>query len=186
MSNFHEKYLHYKQKYINLKNKIQIQSITIPKTLNYSFEENNYKQIINNFKSKIIKKLNILNGGNIHNHIKEIYLVEGNIGSGKTTLTEKLNEYQNVEIILEAVIEWENPKIDGKSLFTNFYENMERNSFLFEIVCLYTTVRKYLEPQKEIIRFCERSIWSIINIFIKSLIESNKLNPIEIHYLFDG
>jgi deoxyadenosine/deoxycytidine kinase len=182
MSNFHDKYLHYKQKYINLKNKIQ--SDDIPRSLNYSFEENTYKQIINNFKSKIVKELNIMQGGNISNQTQVRYIIEGNIGSGKTTLTKKLGEYKNVEIILEAVDKWEIP-IGQTNLLTSFYGDMKRNSFLFEIVCLYTTAINYLKPQTEFIRFYERSIWSTINIFVKSLIDDKLLNQLEEYYLLD-
>lgn len=178
------KYLKYKKKYINLKNKMQNKHVTIHKSLNLSFEENTYKQLIDTFKSNIVQKINIMSGGASVPNSQVRYIIEGNIGSGKTTLTELLGKYENVEIILEALDKWEVP-IEETNLLKTFYSDTKRNSFLFEIVCLYTTAMNYLTKQNEFIRFCERSIWSVLNVFVKLLKNDKLLTPLEAYYIDD-
>ena len=56
--------------------------------------------------------------------------IAGNIGVGKTTLTEKLSKDLDLEPIYESVI-------DNPYLF-DFYDNMSRWSFNLQMYFLYT------------------------------------------------
>jgi len=179
------KYLKYKQKYLNLKN----EKLTINKSLSVSSNEFFYENLINTFKSNILNSLNNLNqmkGGDPPG--KKLYYIEGNIGSGKTTLTEKLGLYEDVEIILEAVDIWKTPVRDRSTdrdinVLGAFYEDSKRNAFLFQVVAMFTTAIRHTQPQRSKIRFCERSIDSAYNVFVNNLIRDNLLTDLESYWI---
>ena len=184
INNLENKYLKYKQKYLNLKN----EKLTINKSLSVSYNEYFYESLIDTFKSNILQKLNIMTGGVGAPIGNRLYYIEGNIGSGKTTLTEKLNDYDNVEIILEAVDVWKTPVYDiyekkNTNVLAAFYTEPKRNAFLFQVVALYTTAIRHMTPQEKQIRFCERSIDSVYNIFINNLKRDKLLNPLELYWI---
>ena len=51
--------------------------------------------------------------------------IEGNIGSGKTSLSEKIAKYFNAKLILE--------KFADNPFLPNFYKNPEQNAFPLEL-----------------------------------------------------
>ncbi|MEZ5008698.1 MAG: deoxynucleoside kinase [Chitinophagales bacterium] len=64
----------------------------------------------------------------------------GNIGAGKTTLTEKLAKHYGWEPIYEAV--------DNNPYLNDFYENMPRWSFNLQIYFLHSRLKQVLDIQK--------------------------------------
>lgn len=90
--------------------------------------------------------------------------IEGNIGSGKSTIMNYLRNLKHEQILFvdEPVNEWINLKdSNGKNCLELFYENKEQNSFWFQILAYITRLRNLLEviennDNKLII--CERSI----------------------------
>ena len=67
-------------------------------------------------------------------------VIAGNIGAGKTSLTEILQKHYNWEALFEDVVE--NPYLD------DFYSEMERWSFNLQIYFLNSRFRQILEIQK--------------------------------------
>lgn len=112
---------------------------------------------------------------------KKWYIIEGNIGSGKTELLNKLNEYMDCEIIKEPVEVWQNISGDGKNILQQFYEEPTRYAYLFQTIVFKTRLQSLEHNQTKIYRFSERSIWTDKYIFGKSCIESNKMNELEIN-----
>lgn len=111
---------------------------------------------------------------------KKWYIIEGNIGSGKTTLIKKLNENTNYEVIEEPVSQWLNIKgDDDKNLLGLFYENPHRYAYLFQTMVFNTRLLSLDKPQDKNIRFSERSIWTDKYVFGKSCIESGKMSTVE-------
>jgi len=111
---------------------------------------------------------------------KKWFIIEGNIGSGKSTLLNKLSELENIEIIQEPVDKWLEIKDDNnKNLLDYFYSDMERNSYMFQTMVFKTRIDALDKPQKEDIRFSERSIWTDRHVFGKMCLEDNKMNSIE-------
>ena len=111
---------------------------------------------------------------------KKWYIVEGNIGSGKSTLLIHLNNLNNVEIIPEPVDVWTNIKDDNnKNLLEHFYEDMDRYSYMFQAMVFKTRLESIDTPQKEKLRFSERSIWTDRHVFGKMCIQNKKMNSIE-------
>lgn len=108
------------------------------------------------------------------------FLVEGNIGCGKTTLLDKLGENNNCEVIREPVNLWIDIKgSDGKNLLQEFYEQPERYSYLFQTMVFKTRLESLDHVQTKPFRFSERSIWTDRHVFGKSCINSQKMNKLE-------
>ena len=90
--------------------------------------------------------------------------IAGNIGVGKTTLTEKLSKDLQLEPIYESVID--NPYL------LDFYDNMSRWSFNLQMYFLYTRFSsqiKYFEMGKSFIQ--DRTIYEDKEIFATNLYE---------------
>ena len=108
------------------------------------------------------------------------FLVEGNIGCGKTTFLDKLEENNNFEVIREPVNLWLEIKgSDGKNLLQQFYEEPDRYSYLFQTMVFKTRLESLNCQQIKPYRFSERSIWTDKNVFGKSCINSHKMNELE-------
>ena len=106
-------------------------------------------------KSKILKK------------IKHI-VISGNIGVGKTTLSEKISKKFNWELHLEEVKD--NPYLD------DFYKSMKDWSFHLQIFFLnsrFNQIQKISESNNVVIQ--DRSIYEDYEVFTKTLYDSGVL-----------
>jgi hypothetical protein len=90
---------------------------------------------------------------NFHDPNNKLHIIiEGNIGSGKTTCIDKLESNENFEVIREPVDMW--LKIKGsndKNLLQNFYEDQSRYSYLFQTMVFKTRLESIEHEQEEII-----------------------------------
>jgi len=123
-----------------------------------------------------------------------IISVEGNIGSGKSTilkiLRKKYND-NNIIFVDEPVAEWNQIKDGDKTILELFYQDQNKYSFAFQVMAYITRLRKLLEaidnnPDKVII--CERSIYTDKYVFAKMLYQQGFINEIEwqtYNYWFD-
>jgi deoxyadenosine/deoxycytidine kinase len=127
-----------------------------------------------------------------------IISIEGNIGSGKSTIIEYLrlmNEHslQNKNIIFvdEPVNEWKNIKSNNKNALELFYEDQDKNAFWFQVLAYITRLRnllKTIEENPDKIIITERSIYTDKFVFAQMLYESGKISDIEFKtykYWFD-
>jgi deoxyadenosine/deoxycytidine kinase len=124
-----------------------------------------------------------------------IISVEGNIGSGKSTILEILKKkYVNnkkVVFVDEPVSEWNEIRDGDKSILELFYGNKEKYSFSFQILAYITRLRKLLavlEESDDKIIICERSIYTDKYVFAKMLYQQKFINDIEwqtYNYWFD-
>ena len=110
---------------------------------------------------------------------KKIYALEGNIGSGKTTIMKIIsNHFKDVEFIEEPVKQWQN--LGGMNLLDSFYSDPKRWGFSFEFFSMLTKIEALLkaaESDKPII-IIERSIFSN-KVFIELSKELDKLDTME-------
>lgn len=107
-------------------------------------------------------------------------IVEGNIGSGKTTCLDKLESNENFEVIREPVDLWlKVTGSDGKNLLQEFYEEPTRYAYLFQSMVFKTRLQSIEHEQTKPVRFCERSVWTDRHVFGKSCINSGKMNELE-------
>jgi deoxyadenosine/deoxycytidine kinase len=116
----------------------------------------------------------------------KIICIEGNIGASKTTLLNKLKEIninKSVYIIPESVDIWQNYKDDNNNdIFTLYYYNPEKYSYLFQNFVLNSFIENFLEYNKKYknsILIFERSIYCIRNVFIETLYLEKKLTKLE-------
>jgi deoxyadenosine/deoxycytidine kinase len=108
------------------------------------------------------------------------FIIEGNIGCGKSTLIQKLGENELNEVIPEPVDMWLNIKgNDGKNLLQEFYDNPTRYSYLFQSIVFKTRLQVLDKPQEKTFRFSERSLWTDRYVFGKACMESNLMNELE-------
>jgi deoxyadenosine/deoxycytidine kinase len=118
-----------------------------------------------------------------------IISIEGNIGSGKTTLMENLKEYykNNSEIIFlrEPVDEWSLIKdSNGVTILEKFYQDQHKYSFSFQIMAYISrlnvlrTTLKSLEQDKKYIIITERSLNTDRYVFAKMLYETSKMEEV--------
>ena len=110
---------------------------------------------------------------------KKIYALEGNIGSGKTTIMKIIsNHFKDVEFIEEPVKQWQN--LGGMNLLDSFYSDPKRWGFSFEFFSMLTKIEALLkaaESDKPII-IIERSIFSN-RVFMDLSKELGKLDTME-------
>jgi len=118
-----------------------------------------------------------------------IISVDGNIGSGKSTLVKYLkSKFKKYHFIDEPVDQWV-LIVDNKNenILNKFYDNQSRYSYLFQNFAFITRANilmnkiKYLKKKlfcKKII-ITERSVETDRNIFAKMLHDSNKLTDLE-------
>ena len=115
--------------------------------------------------------------------------IEGNIGSGKTTLIHKLKEkYKDREDILfleEPINIWNLIQDkNGKTVLEYFYEDLGKYAFPFQVMAYTTRLQLMKEtitnasPKIKIV-VMERSLEADSNIFAKMLYEEGVLNTIE-------
>ena len=117
----------------------------------------------------------------------KLFIIEGNIGSGKSTFLKHLDKkFHDIITIQEPVDEWFKIKNeDGVSLFELFYKNPERYNYLFQTNILYTRfekIKKLMEPTPENenrIVICERSIMTDLYIFVEAAKDLGTMSCVE-------
>lgn len=103
--------------------------------------------------------------------------ITGNIGSGKTTLAEKLAKHYGWEVLYEAV--------EGNPYLSDFYGDMDRWSFHLQIYFLKSRFEQVLEimnSSKKIIQ--DRTIYEDAYIFAQNLRESGKMTETDFQTYF--
>lgn len=93
-----------------------------------------------------------------------MYIVEGNIGAGKSTFLKLLEKHLSyITIVLEPLNNWHQTS-DGQSLLANFYQNPRRWAYSLETLTMICRVHEHRTHQQNITkkpnRIFERSIYS--------------------------
>lgn len=128
-------------------------------------------------------------------HIR-IVSIEGNIGSGKSTILKHLiskmqtlgNDNYEIVFVDEPVSLWENIKdVEGKNMIEKFYTNPQQYAFAFQIMA-FTTRLIYLKnaidrslnsfPNKTIIIITERSLHTDCFVFAELLKKQNNIEDV--------
>lgn len=114
-----------------------------------------------------------------------IISIEGNIGSGKSTILSFIKDlnYNDIIFVDEPVDEWINIKDnDGNNALELFYKDKEKNSFWFQILAYITRLRNLLnilENNNNKIIICERSIYTDKYVFAEMLYDFGLISNIE-------
>jgi len=125
-----------------------------------------------------------------HMNLFHVVSIDGNIGSGKSTLMANLREYYNdkvdVVFLKEPVDEWAEIKDEnGITILEKFYENSEKYAFSFQMMAYISRLKvlkdavKNIKPtSKKTIFISERSLYTDKMVFAKMLYDSKKIEGI--------
>ena len=111
--------------------------------------------------------------------------IEGNIGTGKTTLInilkKKFSRKNNVIFVEEPLNQWLNLKdSDGKNILGKFYDDQQRWSYSFQMHAFITRSKDILKQNtNDNVVIIERSVLTDCNVFANLLHESGKISEME-------
>ena len=113
----------------------------------------------------------------------KIISIDGNIGSGKSTLMGKLKTYfnnnKNVVFLKEPVDEWETiTDENGTTILEKFYGDSSKYGFSFQIMAYISrldVIRKEIKKNPDAIFISERSLFTDKLVFAKMLFDSGNI-----------
>ena len=109
-------------------------------------------------------------------------LVEGNIGSGKTTFLKHFQRFSDqVDIVMEPVEKWRDLK--SHNLLQLMYEDPERWSLTFQTYVQLTMLQNHTMKSEKPVRMMERSLFSAKYCFAENLRRSGKMPSSEYEVL---
>ena len=117
---------------------------------------------------------------------KKIISVEGNIGSGKSTLVENLRKKyagnRRINFLQEPVDIWNTIKDkDGNTMISKFYKDTKKYSFAFQMMAYISRVsllKQALEKDVDVI-VIERSMFTDKMVFAKMLYDDGNIEEVE-------
>ena len=74
---------------------------------------------------------------------QKYFVVEGNIGAGKSTFLKVINTFLNAQVVYEPHEKWQN--VGGENLLENFYADTQRWAYTFQT---YAFITRILEREK--------------------------------------
>ena len=113
--------------------------------------------------------------------------IEGNIGSGKTTLfvalQERFKSYRNIVFLTEPVAEW-NSVVDqaGVTILEKYYANQTKYAFSFQMMAFTSrlaALRAALKNPAFDVIITERCLCTDSEVFAKMLYDEKKLEQVE-------
>ena len=117
--------------------------------------------------------------------MKYVYSVDGNIGSGKNDLIEKLriifDKDSNVCIRKQPCFKWkttQHSKTCSSNLLDLYYADTSRWAYTFETRCLISRIMDYKRSTKSI-TFCEKSWLSDRYVFCETLFDLGCMSMLE-------
>jgi len=111
-----------------------------------------------------------------------MYIIEGNIGAGKSTFLRLLGKYlPYIAISPEPLHNWQN-QMYGQSLLTNFYQDPQRWAYTLETLTLLSRVKEHCAEQGRVgcVVF-ERSVYSGYYCFAKNSYACGFMSDLEWH-----
>lgn len=112
---------------------------------------------------------------------QRFFIVEGNIGAGKSTFLHILKRYLNVQIMLEPHEQWQNIG-EGHNLLDLFYKNPWRWAYSFQsyaFISRIMTQQAYARANPYLIQVLERSVYSDRYCFALNAYELGYMNDLE-------
>ena len=117
-----------------------------------------------------------------------IFSIEGNIGSGKSTLVRVLSEklryiaHTHVIYVQEPVSEWDNIKDrNGKTILENFYADQHKYAFSFQMMAYISRLallKRVIKENPNAILITERSVFTDKEVFAKMLYDEGKIEEV--------
>lgn len=124
-----------------------------------------------------------------------IVSIEGNIGSGKSTILKLLKNIKfedfgiknlNIRKIIfipEPINDWNNIKDkNNETIISKFYNNLNKYSFSFQMMAYISRlsiIKKYIKENPECIFVTERTLFTDKNVFCKMLYDAGNMEEVE-------
>ena len=119
----------------------------------------------------------------------KIVSIEGNIGSGKSTLVRLLQKANNTNLVYamdyleEPVDEWETIRDKESNIIEKFYKNQKKYAFSFQMMAYISrlvSIKRAVERNqgKHCIIICERSVWTDRFVFAKMLYDEGNIEDV--------
>jgi len=109
--------------------------------------------------------------------------IEGNIGSGKSTMLKYFEKFEDVELVPEPVAEWCN--VGGHNLLGKLYEDPKRWSFQFQSYVQLTRLQLLKKPTSCSVKIIERSIQNNRFCFLENARREGSLSGSELEVLIE-
>lgn len=112
-----------------------------------------------------------------------IIALEGNIGTGKSTLgkliQDRIQFIDGVEFIQEPVHKWVELKDKDGNILEKFYKDQDRWSYTFQHNAFITRAQDIMKHRDKKLLIIERSVLTDRNVFAKLLHENGKISNME-------
>jgi len=109
--------------------------------------------------------------------------IEGNIGSGKSTMLKYFEKFQDVELVPEPVAEW--CDVGGHNLLGKLYEDPKRWSFQFQSYVQLTRLQLLKKQTDCSVKIIERSIQNNRFCFLENARREGSLSGAELEVLIE-
>lgn len=109
------------------------------------------------------------------------FIIEGNIGAGKSTFLRLIQEQLPVQVVYEPLDQWQQVTAD-QNLLDHFYKDTKRWAYTFQS---YAFITRIIQQQKKALetfyptQLLERSIYSDRYCFAKNCFEMGTMSPLE-------
>jgi deoxyadenosine/deoxycytidine kinase len=112
---------------------------------------------------------------------KKSFIIEGNIGAGKSTFLALIQKHLDVQIVFEPLHKWQQV-IGNENLLEKFYQDSTRWAYTFQSYAFITRIqeqRKALQANPQAIQVIERSVFSDRYCFAKNCYETGVMSTLE-------
>jgi deoxyadenosine/deoxycytidine kinase len=117
----------------------------------------------------------------MHAHAKQHYfVVEGNIGAGKSTFLKIISHYLNAQVIYEPHHLWQD--VAGENLLSAFYADPKRWAYIFQTYVFLTRTRTHEQHTKvntHPFQILERSVYSDRYCFARNAYDMGLMSSLE-------
>lgn len=112
---------------------------------------------------------------------QKCFIVDGNIGAGKSTFLKMINDHLQVQVVLEPHEKWQRV-VGQENLLEKFYNDTARWAYTFQTYAFVTRVMEQQTQAKRnphAVQVLERSVFSDRYCFAKNAYESGFMNALE-------
>lgn len=107
-----------------------------------------------------------------------IISIQGNIGSGKSTIVHRLETDETLLCLQEPVDMWSRYQSEGRNILEHFYADRHKYAFAFQMMAFYTRLKTIQSCPKDKQIVMERSLETDKRVFAQMLIEDGSIDPI--------
>lgn len=114
--------------------------------------------------------------------MQRCFVVEGNIGAGKSTFLKMLKQYLNVQIVLEPHEQWQRVAGTDHNLLHKFYKDPNRWAYTFQSYAFVSRImsqQAHSQSNPYAIQVLERSVFSDRYCFARNCYELGYMNALE-------